>query len=211
MTLNKTTVQNDKNCIVLASGNGSNALNIINYFAPNEANKDLGIKINIVAIVSNTATAPVIEKVKKTAPCIPVFIIPFNSMSERDMFESELERIITDYNVEFIILAGFMRVLSGKFVSKFPRKIINIHPSLLPSFKGRDAIKKAYNYGVKYTGVTVHYVTEDVDSGPIILQETVKIEDQDDIKSLEAKIHEIEHAIYPAAIALLAYDADEVR
>ncbi len=211
MVSNKITIQNDKNCIILASGNGSNALNIINYFTSNKAIKDKSGNINIVAVISNIATAPVIGKVKKVAPLIPIFVIPFSSSSERGMFESELERIVADYNAEFIIFAGFMMILSKEFVSKFPHRIINIHPSLLPSFKGRDAIRRAYNYGVKYTGVTVHYVTEEVDSGPIILQEAVKIEKWDDIESLETKIHEVEHVIYPAAIALLTNDANKVR
>ena len=116
-----------------------------------------------------------------------------------------------DYNVGLIVLAGFMKVLSKGFVSKFPYRIINIHPSLLPSFKGKDAIKRAYDYGVKYTGVTVHYVTEEVDSGPIILQEVVKIEEGDNILSLEAKIHKVEHKIYPVAMELLANEAYKAR
>ncbi|RZD15120.1 MAG: phosphoribosylglycinamide formyltransferase [Candidatus Acidulodesulfobacterium ferriphilum] len=200
---NKINPQDNKNCVILASGNGSNALNIINHFLTGKKNNG----INIVAVVSNIAAAPVIEKVKKIAPFIPVFAVPFNNLSERDAFESELEKIIKNYGVELIILAGFMKVLSKEFVSKFSHKIINIHPSLLPSFKGKDAIKKAYDYGVKYTGVTVHYVTEEVDSGPIILQEVVKIEEDDTIESLEAKIHNIEHKIYPVALELLANKA----
>lgn len=200
MTLNKINLQDNKNCIILASGNGSNALNIINYFLIGKKNKG----INIVAVVSNVATAPVIEKVRKLTPFIPVFVIPFNNLSEKVIFERELEKIIMNYNIELIVLAGFMKVLSKEFVSKFPYKIINIHPSLLPSFKGKDAIKKAYDYGVKYTGVTIHYVTEEVDSGPIILQEVVKIEESDNAISLEAKIHKVEHEIYPIALEMLA-------
>lgn len=204
--VDKINLQDNKNCIILASGNGSNALNIINYFLINKKNKG----INIAAVVSNIATAPVIEKVKKLTPLIPVFVIPFNNLSERGVFESELKKIIINYNIGLIVLAGFMKVLSKEFVSKFPHKIINIHPSLLPSFKGKDAIKKAYDYGVKYTGVTVHYVTEEVDSGPIILQEVVKIEERDNIESLEAKIHKIEHEIYPVALESLANKANKV-
>ncbi len=207
MTLNKINSQDNKNCIILASGNGSNALNIINCFSPGKKNQN----INVVAVVSNVATAPVIEKVKEITRFIPVFVIPFSSLSERDAFESELEKIIMDYNVGLIVLAGFMKVLSKGFVSKFPYRIINIHPSLLPSFKGKDAIKRAYDYGVKYTGVTVHYVTEEVDSGPIILQEVVKIEEGDNILSLEAKIHKVEHKIYPVAMELLANEAYKAR
>lgn len=186
-----------RNCIILASGNGSNALNLLDKFYKDKNNSGF---VNIAAIVSNVADAPVIDKVKKNTPDIPVFVIPFSSGSERDKFESELQSIIKKYKVDYIVLAGFMKILSKEFVSKFPRKIINIHPSLLPAFKGKDAIKKAFEYGVKYTGVTVHYVTPEIDAGPIILQEVVKIEETDNIESLEEKIHKTEHKIYPIAL-----------
>jgi len=188
-----------KNCIILASGNGSNALNLINKFCIHGTGPGL---INISAVVSNIEDAPVVSKVKKTAPDIPVFTIPFTSLSEREVFESGLENIIGKHKVKYIILAGFMKILSKEFVSKFPYRIINIHPSLLPAFKGRDAIKNAFEYGVKYTGVTVHYVTPEVDAGPIICQEIVKIEDSDTLESLEAKIHKAEHKIYPLAVEI---------
>ena len=164
--------------------------------------------VNISAVVSNIEGAPVIDKVKKTSPDIPVFTIPFTSLSERNSFESGLESIIEKYELKYIILAGFMKILSKEFVSKFPYKIINIHPSLLPAFKGRDAIKNAFEYGVKYTGVTVHYVTQEVDAGPIICQEIVKIEDSDTVESLEVKVHKAEHKIYPVAIEIALTDGN---
>ena len=188
-----------KNCIILASGNGSNALNLINRFYRGNTGSSL---INISAVVSNVEGAPVIDKVKQTAPDIPLFTIPFASLSERKSFEDGLESIIRNYKIKYIILAGFMKILSKEFVSRFPFKIINIHPSLLPAFKGKDAIKNAFEYGVKYTGVTVHYVTHEVDAGPIICQEIVKIEDSDTMETLEAKIHKAEHKIYPAALEI---------
>lgn len=185
------------NCIILASGNGSNAVNLVNHFLL-DSKKPRNIKIS--AVVSNIETAPVIQKIKNLSPSLPVIVIPFHNISQRPGFENELEEVIKKYKVDLIILAGFMKVLSEEFVSGYPMKIINIHPSLLPSFKGKDAIKKAFEFGVKYTGVTVHYVTPEVDSGPIIYQEAVKIEKDDDIGSLESKIHSIEHKIYPIAI-----------
>ncbi|MDA8402170.1 MAG: phosphoribosylglycinamide formyltransferase [Deltaproteobacteria bacterium] len=194
-----------KNCIILASGNGSNALNLINKFYMSKTGSGL---VNISAVVSNIEGAPVIGKVKKTSPDIPIFTIPFTSLSERKLFESALENIIEKYKIKYIILAGFMKILSKEFVSKFPYKIINIHPSLLPAFKGRDAIKNAFEYGVKYTGVTVHYVTQEVDAGPIICQEIVKIEDSDTVESLEAKVHKAEHKIYPVAIEIALTDGN---
>ena len=194
-----------KNCIILASGNGSNALNLINKFYMSKTGSGL---VNISAVVSNIEGAPVIGKVKKNSPDIPIFTIPFTSLSERKLFESALENIIEKYKIKYIILAGFMKILSKEFVSKFPYKIINIHPSLLPAFKGRDAIKNAFEYGVKYTGVTVHYVTQEVDAGPIICQEIVKIEDSDTVESLEAKVHKAEHKIYPVAIEIALTDSN---
>ena len=197
-------MQKKINCIILASGNGSNALNLIRIFhAGSEEHKDAArgiMNINISAVVSNIENAPVIEKVRLAAPDIPVFFLSHASVSEMENFEKELESIIRKYNINCIILAGFMRILSKEFVSKFDKKIINIHPSLLPAFKGKDAIKNAFDYGVKYTGVTVHYVTPEVDAGPIICQEVVKIEETDTLESLEVKIHDIEHKIYPAAL-----------
>ncbi len=197
-----------KNFIILASGNGSNALNLINKFY---TDKNGCGDIEIAAVVSNIADAPVIEKVKKTAPDISIFVIPFTVLSERDAFEKELGDIIKKYKVDYIILAGFMKILSKEFVSKFPYQIINIHPSLLPAFKGREAIKKAFEYGVKYTGVTVHYVTSEIDAGPIICQEIVGIDDSDTVGTLEAKIHKTEHKIYPVAIEIALTGADPRR
>ena len=127
-----------KNCVILASGNGSNALNLIDKFYHG---KKGDIRINIAAVVSNIADAPVVIKVKEKAPGIPVFVIPFAALHERGGFENELDGIIARYEIDYIILAGFMTVLSKEFVSKFPRRIINIHPSLLPAFKGKDAIR----------------------------------------------------------------------
>ena len=194
-------MQKKINCIILASGNGSNALNLIHVFhIDTKEHKNAVCGINISAVVSNIKNAPVIEKVRLAAPDIPVFFLPYASVSERENFEKELENIIKRFNINCIILAGFMRILSKEFVSKFHKKIINIHPSLLPAFKGKDAIKSAFDYGVKYTGVTVHYVTPEVDAGPVICQEVVKIEDTDTVESLELKIHDIEHKIYPAAL-----------
>ena len=194
-------MQKKINCIILASGNGSNALNLIRIFhIDGKEHESAACNINISAVVSNIENAPVIEKVRIVAPDIPVFFLPYASVSERKYFEKELESIIRKYNIDCIILAGFMRILSKEFVSKFHKKIINIHPSLLPAFKGKDAIKSAFDYGVKYTGVTVHYVTPEVDAGPIICQEVVKIEEADTVESLELKIHDIEHKIYPAAL-----------
>jgi len=102
--------------------------------------------------------------------------------------------------IDLVVLAGYMLLFTTKFINEFKNKILNIHPSLLPSFKGIHGIKDAYEYGVKVTGVTVHFVEEDLDSGPIVLQEAVSIEQEDSLESLEEKIHKAEHKIYPTAV-----------
>lgn len=104
--------------------------------------------------------------------------------------------------VEWIVLAGFMRILKGQFLKAFPNRVINIHPSLLPSFPGLEAWKQALDYGVKFTGCTVHFVDQGIDTGPIILQETVPVMDDDTPQSLHARIQEAEHRLYPAALEL---------
>jgi phosphoribosylglycinamide formyltransferase-1 len=108
---------------------------------------------------------------------------------------------------ELVVLAGFMRVIKEPMLQAFPRRIINLHPSLLPSFKGLHAIRQAWDYGVKVTGCTVHYVTGELDGGPIIEQQAVRIEADDTLDSLEAKIHAAEHRILPEAVRRLAEDA----
>ena len=121
----------------------------------------------------------------------------------KDNYEQEIIKLLKKHKVDYIILAGYMRILGDGFVRKFKNRILNIHPAILPSFKGDQAIKDAYDYGVKITGVTVHFVTEDVDGGPVILQEAVMVRKTDTLASLETKIHRIEHKLYPQAINLV--------
>jgi phosphoribosylglycinamide formyltransferase-1 len=121
---------------------------------------------------------------------------------KKSEFEREIIRILEENKVDLIVLAGFMRILSADFVSRFPLRIINIHPSLLPSFPGLEAQRQALEYGVKITGCTVHFVNEIVDGGPIILQEAVPVYDDDTVESLSARILEKEHKILVEAIRL---------
>ena len=189
-----------KNIIILASGNGSNAINIINNFS--SANNVS--KISIKALVCNNPDAPVIDKVKNLYSDINLYCFPFKKAAERTLFEKGLTEIINKYKIDYIILAGFMKILSNNFVLKNLNKIINIHPSLLPAFKGKHAIEDAFNYGVKVTGVTIHFVMPEIDSGPIILQEPVIIEEDDMIETLEEKIHKLEHKMYIKVLELIS-------
>jgi phosphoribosylglycinamide formyltransferase-1 len=193
-----------KNIIILASGNGTNAINIINHFSNKNTLSDSDLfNISIKALVCNNLDAPVINKVKNINNDIKLCCIPFNKTAERILFEEELSGIVDEYKIDYIILAGFMKILSDDFVLKNLNKIINIHPSLLPAFKGKNAIKDAFDYGVKVTGVTVHFVIPAIDSGPIILQEPVFIEESDTVEFLEEKIHKLEHKIYIKALEIV--------
>ena len=109
---------------------------------------------------------------------------------------------------ELIVLAGYMRIVGPTLLAAFPNRIINLHPSLLPSFPGKSGIADAFHYGVKVTGITIHYVDSGIDTGPIIAQEVVRIESEDTLESLEAKIHQLEHRVYPAVIAEIIHKGD---
>lgn len=117
-------------------------------------------------------------------------------------FDRDVVIHLKQARIDFIVTAGYMVLFTPYFIKEFPNKIINIHPSLLPSFKGKDGIKDAFTYGVKLTGVTVHYVNEKMDNGPIILQEAVKFDNKETLESLTEKIHKVEHKIFKHAIAL---------
>lgn len=184
---------------IFASGSGTNLQAII----------DSGIKtIDIVVVFSNKADAYAIERAKKHN--IPVEVIDHKSFQDREDFDKAVIDRLEPYKIDLIVLAGYMRILSPIFIQAYKNKIINIHPALLPSFPGVNSGRQALEYGVKYTGVTVHFVDEGVDTGPIILQEVVKIEDSDNEESLLEKIHNIEHEIYPKAIELVSSGEVEI-
>lgn len=182
------------NMAVFCSGNGTNLQAIINAVAAGQ------IKATIKVVVSDVEDCYALERAKKAG----IETIYFNprDYSSREEFDRQIIRELKDRRIELVILAGYMRLLSAYFVQEFRNKILNIHPALLPSFKGTDGIGDALRYGVKITGVTVHLVDEGLDSGPIVLQEAVKIEENDTHDSLAEKIHHVEHKLYPEAIRL---------
>ena len=185
-----------KNTAVLISGRGSNLKSLIKY---SKTKKSL---IKIVLVVSNNLSAKGLNYANKSK-IKNVFI----KYSTRKSFENRLLKLIKKNNVDLICLAGFMKILSGSFIRKFYKPILNIHPSLLPKYKGLNTHNKAIQNKDKYTGATVHIVNEKLDSGKIILQKRVKILKSDNVKSLEKKVLKIEHKIYPKAIIrLLASD-----
>ncbi|MCH7950942.1 MAG: phosphoribosylglycinamide formyltransferase [Candidatus Dadabacteria bacterium] len=184
---------------VFASGSGTNLQAII----------DADIQtIEIAVVFTNNPDAYAIERAKKHN--IQVEIIDHKNYKTREEYEKHIIKVLGPYKLNLIVLAGFMRILSTVFVRAYKNKIVNIHPALLPSFPGINAGRRALEYGVKYTGVTVHFVDEGVDTGPIILQSVVEIKDEDTEDTLLEKIHEVEHRIYPKAIELISSGEIEV-
>ncbi len=180
---------------VFCSGNGSN------FEALVRASRKRKFCGEIVLMVVDNPNAFAIKRAERLK--VPVlFINPSDFGSKKD-YEKLLIKELSLWKIDWILLAGYMRILGPDFVKKYRFRIVNIHPSLLPSFKGRSGIKDAYEYGVKVTGVTVHFVDEGIDSGPIILQKAVPIREGETIESLERRIHRVEHKLYPEAVRLL--------
>ncbi|MCK4518981.1 MAG: phosphoribosylglycinamide formyltransferase [Candidatus Omnitrophica bacterium] len=182
------------NIAVFCSGKGTNLQAIINAVKSKKINA--GIKL-IIADKGNALSLKRAEKVGIKA----MFIDP-KRFKSKELFDKEAIKYLKKEKVELVVLAGFMRILSPYFIKKYKNRILNVHPALLPSFKGSRAIKDALDNGAKVTGVTVHFVSEEVDSGPIILQEAVKVLNRESYASLEKKIHKVEHRLYPLAIKL---------
>ncbi|TRZ95301.1 phosphoribosylglycinamide formyltransferase [bacterium] len=182
------------NLAIFASGRGTN------FSAIAEALKKRKIKARIALLLCDNPQGLVIKRAEKLG--IKVALVRREAFARKKDFESGIIKHLVAQKVDLIVLAGFMRLLSPFFVRKYKNKIINIHPALLPSFKGAEGIQGAFSYGVKVTGVTVHFVDQNMDHGPIILQAPVTITEDDTLISLEKKIHRAEHRLYAQAINL---------
>jgi len=182
------------NIAVFASGRGTN------FSAIARAVKKGKIKANLSLLVCDNPKAAVIDKAKRAG--IKVALVEREDFGSKKDFEAKIIQHLEENKIDLIALAGFMRILSPELVRKYKGRILNIHPALLPTFKGEEGIKDTFDYGVKVTGVTVHFVDEEMDHGPIILQRQVAIEEDDTLESLETKIHKVEHKLYPEAIKL---------
>jgi len=178
--------------VVLLSGEGSNLQAIIDQI------ESKNIEAEIVAVISNRADANGLNRAKKAG--IPSLVLEHIHFADREAFDQSLAQIIDSYKPDLIVLAGFMRILSDGFVDKFQGKLINIHPSLLPKYKGLHTHKRALENGDSEHGATVHYVVPALDSGETIIQGVVPIKENDTEESLAQRVHEVEHAIYPQAI-----------
>lgn len=181
---------------VLVSGNGSNLQAII------DAIEARSINAQIVCVVSNNPDAVALTRATKYG--IPTVIHTNKSFTSRQEYDAALVKILNDHESELVILAGFMRILSKVMVDAFPHAIVNIHPALLPAFPGLHAQKQALDYGVRYSGCTVHFVDCGTDTGPIILQAVVPVESNDTEETLSVRIQREEHRCFPEAIKLFA-------
>ncbi|NQT46554.1 MAG: phosphoribosylglycinamide formyltransferase [Candidatus Omnitrophica bacterium] len=179
---------------VFCSGNGSN------FQAIADSVKAGDIKADISVMVCDNPKAFAIERAKKLG--IETFVTSLKDHKSRQDFEKAILAELEVRKIELVVLAGFMKVLSADFIAKYKNRIINIHPALLPSFAGTDGIGDAIKYGVKATGVTVHFVDAGVDTGPIILQDAVEVRPDDTHDSLAERIHKIEHQLYPRVVKL---------
>lgn len=180
---------------ILISGRGSNMQAILDAIRQGELDARVGI------VVSNVATAAGLGRAKKAG--VATAVIDHKSFSSREDFDRAVVEELKKREVDVVCLAGFMRLLSPFFVRAFPGRILNIHPSLLPSFPGLDAQRQALEHGVKVSGCTVHIVDEELDHGPIVLQTSVPVREDDTEETLSSRILEEEHRAYPKAIRLL--------
>ncbi len=186
---------NKRRVAVLISGNGSNLQALI------DAASDAGYPAQVVLVISNKAEAYGLIRAKNAA--IPTCTINHKDYSSREEFDKQVHAKLLEYGVEIVCLAGFMRLLSPWFVGIWRGKMLNIHPSLLPDFKGANAVRDALAAGVKETGCSVHLVTEEMDEGEIIAQARVPVFPDDTPEKLHNRIHKQEHLLYPQAVKLL--------
>ncbi len=185
---------------VLASGSGTNLQAILDRIH--------GKDVEVVGVGSNRSGAGALERAADAG--VPAEVFPADGYKDREARDESLGQWLEGLDIDLVVLAGYMELLSEAFVERFPNRVVNVHPALLPSFPGLDAIGQALDAGVKLTGVTIHFVDAGVDSGPIILQRPVPVPADRDRDALEAAIHATEHALYPEAIRMIAEGRVEV-
>jgi len=180
---------------ILLSGRGSN------FAAIHQATAIRKLDAQIVCVISNRPEAPGLARARELG--LSAHVVDHRAFPTRAAHEEEVLRILAGAEPDFICLAGYMRLLSPTFIAAYPHRILNIHPSLLPAFPGVDAQAQALAYGVKVSGCTVHFVDENLDAGPIIVQRPVEVRDGDDVDALAARILEQEHVAYVEALVKL--------
>jgi phosphoribosylglycinamide formyltransferase-1 len=182
----------DASVAVLVSGSGTNLQALLD---------DPGIAPRIGLVLSDRPDAGGLARAEERA--VPTVVIEPDAYADRSAFTDAVRDALLARGIDTVVLAGFMRVLGPSFFAAFPDRVLNVHPALLPAFPGAHAVADALAWGAKVTGVTVHLVDEEVDHGPIVLQEAIEIGDGDDQDSLEPRVHEVEHRLLPRAVAAL--------
>ncbi|MDZ4167990.1 MAG: phosphoribosylglycinamide formyltransferase [Coriobacteriia bacterium] len=181
---------------VLISGSGTNLQAVIDACASG------ALDARVAVVISNKEAALGLERARRAG--IPAVHIDAAAMADYRAYNHAIREALDAHGVELVVMAGYMRLLGNEVLRAYPGAVINLHPALLPAFPGASAIGDAFAYGVKVTGVTVHFADEEFDRGPIICQEPVRIEESDTLETLEAKIHQVEHRLLPEAIGLIA-------
>jgi phosphoribosylglycinamide formyltransferase-1 len=183
---------------VLASGTGTNLQAVLDEVHGREG-------IEVVAVAGDEPAAPALERARSSG--VEVGVFELDGFADRAARDAAMAAWLAERDVELVVLAGYMRLLSEAFLSRFPDRVINVHPALLPAFRGLDAIQQALDYGVKVFGVTVHFVDEGVDSGRVILQRAIELPDAADAEAVHDLLRPLEHELLPEAIRLIARGA----
>ena len=181
---------------VLVSGSGTNLQAFIDAIAAKELDAE------IVLVVSSRPDAYGIERAK--AANIPVLVLNKGVYADQEAADARIVAALQEAGAEYVFMAGYMRMVTPVMLDAFPNRVVNLHPALLPSFKGAHGIQDEFDAGVKYTGVTVHFANAEYDKGPIIAQEPVAVLESDTVETLEKRIHAVEHRLYPATAQLIA-------
>ena len=181
---------------VLLSGSGTNLQAIIDSISED------GLPVDIVKVVSSRPDAYGIERAQRAG--IPVLVMNRQKYADVEAADAQIVEALREAGAEYVVMAGYMRKVTPVMLDAFPDRVLNLHPALLPSFKGAHAIQDAFDAGVKVTGVTVHFANEDYDKGPIVAQEPVRVEEGWTVDQLEAAIHAVEHVLYPRVLRQLA-------
>ena len=187
---------------VLISGSGTNLQAII------DAAESGALDATVVVVISNHDAARGLDRARKHG--IDAVYLDRSSFSSPREYNAALRDQLRSHGVDWVVMAGYMRLLGKEVLDFFPNRVLNLHPAILPSFPGADGIRDALDYGVKVTGVTVHFANEHFDDGPILAQEAVVIAEDDTVETLEAKIHAVEHRLYPVALQLIAEGRVEI-
>ena len=183
-----------KRFAVFASGNGSNLQAIIHAIKKGE------IRAKLAVVFSDNPKAYALKRAE--AAGVKTICLRRQNYATPQSYDRAIVIRLKEERIDFIILAGYMKLLTPWFVKTYPNQIINVHPSLLPAFKGRNGIKDTFTYGAKLAGITIHFVNDKMDAGPIILQEAFKVQEKETLETLEDKIHKLEHRCFPKAIQM---------